>query len=78
MASNTFPMTVDIRRTKKYVLYQGYGLMKNNYSVIKLKDGFGDTMKIATNWMTEIQKDELMKHEDDDDFDRACSKLDYS
>lgn len=76
--SNTLTLTVDIRKTRKYLLYQGYGNMADKYSIIRYPQEFGEGMKFLTNWMMEIQKDELMKHEDDADFDKACSKLDYS
>jgi hypothetical protein len=71
-------LTIDIRKTKKYLLYQGYGAMSNKYSIIRYPQTYGENIMFLTNWMMDLQKDELMKHEDDDDFDKACSKLDYS
>jgi hypothetical protein len=76
--SNTLTIAQDIRKTKKYLLYQGYGNMANKYSIIRYPQIYGETIMFLTNWIMEIQKDELMKHEDDADFDKACSKLDYS
>jgi hypothetical protein len=76
--SNTLTIAQDIRKTKKYLLYQGYGNMANKYSIIRYPQIYGETIMFLTNWITDIHKDELMKHEDDADFDKACSKLDYS
>jgi len=67
----------DIRSTSKYSLYEGYGHLEGKYSIIRYPQGYGDMMKYTTNWMTELQKDQLMELSDED-FDIACSKLDYS
>lgn len=69
--------TTDIRSTHKFCLYEGYGHMAGKYSVIRYPQGYGEKMKVTTNWMTEIQMKQLVDMSDED-FDIACSKLDYS
>lgn len=75
--ATTRTQTQNIRSTKKYSLYEGYGHMEGRYSIIKLASGYGERMGVLTNWMTEMQKDQLIELSDED-FDIACSKLNYS